>query len=80
MRSRNLIKRRTDEGWQFVYLGADIDAYKTARTFRVAHDATLAYWAEETLALAAGCRTHGRRRAAGDWYDPEAAIQSDNDK
>jgi len=44
----DLTKRRTAEGWQFIYLGANIDAYKTARTFGITDAATVAYFAEET--------------------------------
>jgi hypothetical protein len=39
---RDLIERRKVEGWQFIFLGADIDAYETASSFGILKEATLA--------------------------------------
>ena len=39
----DLIERRKAEGWQFIFLGADIDAYETASSFGILKEATLAY-------------------------------------
>ena len=40
---RDLIERRESEGWQFVFLGADVDAYSAARSFGLHEEATIAY-------------------------------------
>ena len=40
---RERIDRRKAEGWQFVFLGADIDAYGIARSFGLAEETTIAY-------------------------------------
>jgi hypothetical protein len=40
---RDLIERRKAEGWQFIFLGADIDAYETAGRFGILKEATLSY-------------------------------------
>jgi hypothetical protein len=40
---RDLIERRKVEGWQFIFLGADIDAYETAGRFGILKEATLSY-------------------------------------
>ena len=40
---RERIERRTAEGWQFVFLGADIDAHGIARSFGLEEETTLAY-------------------------------------
>jgi hypothetical protein len=45
---RSLIERRKAEGWQFVFLGANIDAYAAARDLGVLEEATLAYTGERT--------------------------------
>jgi hypothetical protein len=38
-----LIERRKVEEWQFIFLGADMNAYKTASNFGILKEATLAY-------------------------------------
>src|SRR5438477_2275618 len=45
---RDLIERRKVEGWQFIFLGADIDAYETAGSFGILKEATLAYSGKRT--------------------------------
>jgi hypothetical protein len=40
---RERIERRKSEGWQFVFLGADIDAYTTAGSFGLAEETTIRY-------------------------------------
>jgi hypothetical protein len=40
---RHLIERRKAEGWQFVFLGADIDAYATARSFGILEETAVSY-------------------------------------
>ena len=86
----DLIRRRTDEGWQFVFLGANIDAYKTARAFGIADEATVAYDARRsgvlmeeagvlTADVAMGCREElyfpkELKRAVGDRFDPDATV------
>lgn len=40
---RDLIERRKAEGWQFIFLGADIDAYAAARQLGLSEGATIAY-------------------------------------
>jgi hypothetical protein len=86
----DLIKRRSDEGWKFVFLGANIDAYKTARAFGIADEATVAYDARRsgmlmeeagvlTALLAMGCAEElvfhkELKRAAGDRFDPDATA------
>ena len=47
---RELIGRRSAEGWQFAFLGANIDAYATARSFGIAEAAALAYAREQSFA------------------------------
>jgi hypothetical protein len=79
------------QGEQFVYLGANIDAYKTARTFGIASEATVAYCAEETLFMMQKVaeRTGGflearlqevrfsaaEKHAAGDRFDKAALLR-----
>jgi hypothetical protein len=46
---RDLIERRKTEGWQFIFLGADMDAYKTASNFGILKEATLAYSGKRSL-------------------------------
>jgi hypothetical protein len=46
---RDLIERRRGEGWQFIFLGADMDAYKTASNFGILKEATLAYSGKRSL-------------------------------
>jgi hypothetical protein len=86
----DMIRRHTDEGWQFVFLGANIDAYKTARAFGIADEATLGYLAEESLftlqrvAERIGSLAEGRlrevrfsaeeKRAAGDRFAADDAL------
>jgi hypothetical protein len=86
----DLIKRRSDEGWKFVFLGANIDAYRTARAFGIADGATVAYDArlsgtamEEAAVLTADVAmglaeelffSTRSKRAAGDRFDPDAAA------
>ena len=86
----DLIKRRSDEGWKFVFLGANIDAYKTARAFGIADEATVAYDARRsgmlmeeagvlTALLAMGSAEElvfhkELKRAAGDRFDPDATA------
>src|SRR5262249_19970293 len=45
----NLIERRKAEGWQFIFLRADIDAYETASNFGTLKEATLAYSGKQSL-------------------------------
>jgi hypothetical protein len=45
---RDLIERRKAEGWQFLFLGADIDAYAVARGFGILEEATVAYRGKRT--------------------------------
>ena len=40
---RDLIGRRKVEGWQFLFLGADFDAYAVARSFGILEESTVAY-------------------------------------
>jgi hypothetical protein len=86
----DLINRRSAEGWKFVFLGANIDAYETARAFGIADEATVAYDARRsgvlmeeagviTALLAMGCReelyiSKELKRAVGDRFDPDAAA------
>jgi hypothetical protein len=86
----DLIRRRTEEGWQFVFLGANIDAYKTARAYGIADEATVAYDARRSGVLMeeAGVLTADvamglaeeiffstkSKRAAGDRFDPDATA------
>jgi len=46
---RELIERRNAEGWQFIFLGADIDAYETAGRFGILKESTLAYSGKQSL-------------------------------
>jgi len=46
---RDLIARRRAEDWQFVFLGADIDAYAAARSFGVDEAATMSYSGKRSL-------------------------------
>ena len=46
---RDLIERRKAEGWQFIFLGADMNAYKTASNFGILKEATLAYSGKQSL-------------------------------
>ena len=46
---RDLIERRTAEEWQFIFLGADMNAYKTASNFGILKEATLAYSGKRSL-------------------------------
>jgi hypothetical protein len=46
----DLIERRKDEGWQFAFLGADINAYTVARCFGIDEDAIVAYSGKRSVA------------------------------
>src|SRR5262249_52377924 len=46
---RDLIERRKAEGWQFIFLGADMNAYKTASNLGILKEATLAYSGKQSL-------------------------------
>jgi hypothetical protein len=46
---RDLIERRKAEGWQFMFLGADIDAYETAGRFGILKEAALSYSGKRSL-------------------------------
>lgn len=39
----DLIKARTAAGWQFIFMGADIDAYDMAAQYGISQDATISY-------------------------------------
>jgi hypothetical protein len=81
---RDLIERRKVEGWQFLFLGADIDAYAVARGFGILEESTIAYSGKRTAitlretasAFADFAQGRARRvrfsaaqkRAAGDGY------------
>jgi hypothetical protein len=87
---RDLIERRKAEDWQFVFLGADIDAYATASSLGILKEETLAYagslslgtfqeMAEMFSDVAQGRAQRVRfsgeqRRAAGDRFDPEVGA------
>lgn len=45
----NLIKERTDEGWTFIYLGADQDAWAVARDLGLSQGNVFAYNSADTL-------------------------------
>ena len=46
---RDLIERRKAEGWQFIFLGADMNAYKTASNFGILKESTMAYSGQRSL-------------------------------
>jgi hypothetical protein len=87
---RDLIERRKAEDWQFVFLGADIDAYATASSLGILKEETLAYAGSRSLGTFAemaemvGDVAQGRaqrvrfsdeqRRAAGDRFDPGVGV------
>jgi hypothetical protein len=45
---RDLINRRKAEGWQFIFLGADINAYAVAHSFGILKESTVAYSGKRT--------------------------------
>lgn len=47
---RDLIQKKTDEGWQFVFMGANIDAYKQAGAFGIGSRSTVSYNANDPTA------------------------------
>ena len=93
---RDLIERRKAEGWNFVFLGADIDAYSTARSFGIDDGATVAYRGKQSLgmlqeaAAVFGDFAHGRsqrvqfsdeqKRAAGDGHTTVGNAEADSDE
>jgi hypothetical protein len=62
---RDLIQRRKAEGWQFVFLGADIDAYDAARSLGILEEATLAYSGKQSLAGMTALAERSARFALG---------------
>jgi len=48
LKNCDLIERRKVEGWQFLFLGADIDAYAVARGFGILEESTIAYSGKRT--------------------------------
>jgi hypothetical protein len=62
---RDLIERRKAEGWQFVFLGADIDAYSAARNLGILEEATLAYSGKQSLAGMTALAEESARFARG---------------
>ena len=87
---RDLIALRKAEDWQFVFLGADIDAYATASSLGILREETLAYAGSRSLGtlremaeifsdVAQGRAQRVRfsdeqKLAAGDRFDPEAVA------
>ena len=87
---RDLIARRKAEDWQFVFLGADIDAYATASSLGILREETLAYAGSRSLGtfremaesfsdVAQGRARRVRfsdeqKRAAGDRFGPEVGV------
>jgi len=47
---RDRIERRKAEGWQFVFPGADIDAYAVARSLGVLEESTVSYSGASSVA------------------------------
>jgi len=61
---RDLIGRRKVEGWQFLFLGADFDAYAVARSFGILEESTVAYSGKRSrVVLRGGCQRLQRFRA-----------------
>jgi hypothetical protein len=43
---RKLIERKKKAGWEFIFLGANIDAVETARSFGISEDRAVNYHAD----------------------------------
>ena len=90
---RDLIARRKAEDWEFVFLGADIDAYEVAQGMGLLREETLSYAGSRSLGtlrevanifsdVAQGRARRVRfsdeqKRAAGDRFDLEAVANGD---
>lgn len=61
---QDLIKERTAAGWDFVFLGASIDAYRDARRFGLGDGGTMSYDAAALGAGRAAYRAAARRAKA----------------
>lgn len=86
-----LIKTKTAQGWQFVYMGANLDAYREASKMGIGAGSTVAYLgqnsgatfaatARNTARFASGARadmdyTELQKTGAGDQFDPLHAAK-----
>lgn len=86
----DLIKDKTHVGWEFVYMGANIDAYQTAQRLGIHAGSTVSYagqfsaqamgaTASNTAGFARGLSANtaysmSQKADAGDRFDPDAAI------
>lgn len=75
----DLIKERSEAGWQFVFLGASIDAYADSRKFGIAASGTMSY---NSANLAQSQRAYAAAGAATmDWMENSVPINfSDKEK
>lgn len=69
----DMIKERTQVGWQFVFLGASIDAYADSRKFGLSAGSTMSYNNANAHMASAAMRTVAKRSNA--FYDSGRTVE-----
>lgn len=77
-----LIRERTAAGWEFVFLGAGIDAYKMSSSMNIRASATMSYdrrnSAQTFAAMASNTASYANREAATmDWNEAQKDASGD---
>lgn len=74
-----MIKERSAVGWQFVFLGASIDAYRAARQYGISGQSTMSY---DSASLSGNINTYSSvARASNEYYSTGEALNfTDKDK
>ena len=72
---KRLVETQTKEGWEFLFLGANIDAVETAKTYGIAEDRAVNYYCDSagtqlnyaTVSAAVGTMRKMKSRVDGSW-------------
>ena len=72
---KRLVETQTKEGWEFLFLGANIDAVETAKTYGIAEDRAVNYYCDPagtqlnyaTISAAVGTMRKMKSRVDGSW-------------
>lgn len=78
------IKEKSDEGWQFVFMGAGLDAYQAAGRYGISSGATMSYSTDQAKTMEAfrGLASNTRSYVSGqsvsmDWSDRQKDASGD---
>ncbi len=72
---KRLVETQTKEGWEFLFLGANIDAVETAKSYGIAEDRAVNYYCDSdgtqlnyaTVSAAVGTMRKMKTRVDGSW-------------